>query len=356
MRHALALAFLLGAAAAAGQQPWSVGARGHYGFLWAHRPASWILVEGHAGAAEVFVERQVSGDRPWHRAFGRPRYGALLVHTRLANPRHIGDAIGAVPYLVLPLAQGERLVLGLRMGWGVGYVAKPFDRRSNTVQIAIGSRLNTAIQLMPELRWQAGRLSLHAALGLDHWSNGSAKQPNLGLNYISASIGAACALGAPTPGPLPLDTARYERPRREISVVAAFGLSESGRPLNGQRDAVSISADASWRAGRKGAWSAGMDLFNKGDLPTVHAELEGRPRIAYTQLGVHGGGALLFGRGELLLHFGAYLISPITDDAPVYQRLGARYRLGRRLLASVCLKTHFAAADHWEFGIGYRWP
>lgn len=349
---ALSLAVAIGSAA---QQPWSVGARGHFGFLWAHRPASWILVEGHAGATELFVERQVKGDRPWHRAYRLPRYGLLVLHTRMANPARIGDAIGLAPYLVLPLAEGDRLAFGLRLGWGVGYVAKPFDRRANTRQIAIGSRINTAIQVMPELRFAARRWSLHAGLGVDHWSNGSLKQPNLGLNFLSASLGAAYALGEAPPQRTVPEGQGFERERREFAVVLAGAASESGRPLNGQRGVLSLSADASWRAGRKGAWACGLDLFNKGDLATLNGELENAPRARFTQAGVHGGGALLMGRGELLFHFGAYLITPVPDDAPVYQRIGSRYRIGRRLLASICLKTHFATADHWEFGLGYRW-
>jgi hypothetical protein len=178
------------------QQPWSVGARGHFGFLWAHRPSSWILVEGHAGASELFLERQVAGDHAWHRAFGLPRYGVLALHTRMANPERIGDAIGLAPYITMPVLQGERISIGLRLAWGVGLVAKPFDRRENTQQIAIGSRINTAIQVMPELRYEAGRWDLRTGLAVNHWSNGSLKQPNLGLNLISASVGASYALRA----------------------------------------------------------------------------------------------------------------------------------------------------------------
>lgn len=352
--RALVLILGLSAYGACAQQPLTIGARGHFGFLWAHRPASWILVEGHAGATEIFIERQVSGERPWHRVYGMPRYGLLAVHTRMANPRHIGDAVGLIPYLTMPLVHGERLAFGLRVGWGVGYIAKPFDRRENTRQIAIGSRINAAIQLMPELRYECGRLVGTAGIAIDHWSNGSLKQPNLGLNFLSASFGIGYALRAPGSS-APLDTAAYERPHREFSIVAAAGLSENGRPLNGQHSVWSLSGEASWRLGRKGAWSAGADVFNKGDLRTTDEELDNGDRLALTQLGVHGGGALLMGRGELLFHFGAYALSPIDDDAPVYQRIGGRYRIGRHMIASASLKTHFATADHWEFGVGYRW-
>lgn len=355
MRFFTACILALATTPISAQQPWSIGARGHYGFLWAHRPAAWILVEGHAGATELFAERRVDGDRAWHRSYGLPRYGVLVLHTRMANAARIGEAIGVAPYLSLPLLGGNRLSLSLRVGWGLGYVSKPYDRRENTRQIAIGSRFNGALQLMPELRYDEQRLGVQLGLGINHWSNGSAKQPNLGLNFLSLSLGASYALGVAAPQRTVPDTRGYERERREFSVVGAFGMSESGRPLNGQHSVYALSGHASWRVGGKGTLGGGVDVFNKGDLPTVLPALDNRSRAELTQAGAHFGGSLLMGRGELLFQFGAYAYTPAPDDAPVYQRLGMRYRIGKRLLASACLKTHFATADHWEFGIGYRW-
>jgi hypothetical protein len=355
VRTAAVIATAVIAMGARAQEPWRIGVRGHYGFLWAHRPSSWILVDAHAGAAEAFAERRVEGDKPWQQAFGRPVYGLAVLHTRMGNPARIGESLALMPYLDMRLCEHGRWRFGLRMGWGAGYVAKPYDRRENTRQIAIGSHVNTAIQLMPHLAWQGRRLVLSVGLAVDHWSNGSFKQPNLGLNFLSAALGCSWALG---PQPLsvpPVDSLAYERPRREFAVMGALGASESGRPLNGQRLVGVVTADASWRRGRKGAWGVGIDVFNKGDLATLHAELADTPRIALTQAGVHAGGSLLMGRGELLFQFGAYVYSPVPDDANVYQRLGARYRFGRHVLAGLALKTHFATADHWELGIGYRW-
>ncbi|MBL0127688.1 MAG: acyloxyacyl hydrolase [Flavobacteriales bacterium] len=342
------------------QQPWSIGARAHYGYLWPHHSDMLILVEGHAGAAELFMEREVKGDRPWHRAYGNPRYGVAVIFTRLANPDHIGWCAGLMPYLTLPLLHGDHCSFGLRTAWGVGYVAKRFDRHDNTRQIAIGSRINTAIQLMPEVRYHIAGADVHAGIALDHWSNGSFKQPNLGLNFVSLSLGASIALGKGRVGPVPegargIDSTSFERPEREFLVVCSGGISEDGRPINGQRSVFVLSGEAGWRKGRKGSLACGVDIFNKGDLATTDDALNDAPRVALTQVGVQGGGSLLAGRGELLFRMGVYVITPAPDDAPVYQRFGVRYRCGKHLLAGVSLKTHFAAADHWEFGIGYRW-
>ncbi|MBK8500630.1 MAG: acyloxyacyl hydrolase [Flavobacteriales bacterium] len=295
--HVLAIAV---ASSASAQQPWSIGARGHYGFLWPHRPSSWILVDGHAPAVELFAERMVKGDRPWHHDYALPSFGIGVLYTGMANPDRIGAGVRVVPYLFLPFAAHDGSGFGIRIGWGVGYIAKPFDRTENTKQIAIGSRLNTAIQIMPEYRYDAGRWGLSVGLGIDHWSNGSFKLPNLGLNYLSASVGGRYALGPPASAP-PQPTVFDQRdaPLREWSIVVSAFVSETARPLSGQHSVFIATGQRQWQVSSKSHLMAGMDLFNKGVLSTVHPEMKERERIEYTQLGVHGGYALGFGKGEL---------------------------------------------------------
>ncbi len=348
--------FLSVATALTAQQPWSIGVRGHYGYLWPHRPSSWILVEGHAPAYELFAERRVSGDQQGHHDYALPTYGVGVLYTGMANPDRIGAGVRVLPYLYLPFTHGERFTFGMRLGWGVGYIAKPFDRIENNKQIAIGSRFNTAIQIMPELRFTRPRTNLHVGVGIDHWSNGSVKLPNLGLNYLSVSLGASYALTTPVvPVPQRVLTDQRDPLLREWSVVVAAFKSETARPLSGQYSVFSLVGQRQWQVSVKSHLMGGIDIFNKGSLVTAHPEMKDRDRAEYTQLGVHGGYALGFGRGELYLHMGAYVYSPVEDEAPVFHRIGVRYRTGKHLIWNVSLKSHYAVADHWEFGLGYRW-
>ena len=336
-------------------QSWNVGARGHYGFLWPHRPSSWILVEGHAPALELFVEKRVSGKQAWHRYYALPTAGVGVLYTTLANEQRIGTGLRVLPYLYLPFRSGQVASFGMRLGWGVGYIAKPFERTDNSKQIAIGSRINTAIQLMPEYRLASGRTTVHAGIGIDHWSNGSFKLPNLGLNYLSANLAVSRSLNqgeaSKAPVGVEIDTTRL----REWTVVAACGMNETARPLSGQYTVYAATAQRTWQITDKSLLMAGADVFNKGTLATVHPEMRDKERADYTQFALHGGYGLRFGRGELFLHMGAYLYTPVPDEAPVFHRLGCRYRTGEHVIWNVSLKSHYAVADHWEFGVGYRW-
>ena len=220
--------------------PWTLGARLHYGFLWPHSSSSWILVQGHAVGSEVFAERRLLGDREWQRDYRGPSVGFGFMYADMAAPTLIGASYRVVPYLFLPIVEGRNGCFGTRLGWGVGYVAHPFDRRENTKQIAIGSRINTTIQIMLEYRLRIDRTTVHTGISLDHWSNGAVALPNLGLNLVTANVGVSYALGAVTPYVHVPDTTRMKLPLREQSVVLAGSVCEIARPESGTHSVFSL--------------------------------------------------------------------------------------------------------------------
>ena len=348
------LPLLLGAHALA-QQPWHVGLRGQYGFIWPHRPSNWVQVEAHTRSLELFAERGLSGEAAWHAHYPGARYGVGLAWSDMGNPERIGTVLRALPYAYVPFVQGAHGTFGLRGAWGVGWVERPFDRRENLKQIAIGSHLNLAIQLMPEYRRAWGRHTLGMGLSLDHLSNGSYQLPNLGINQLHLNLAYVRALGTPPAIVVAPDTLPVPR-GREFLLVGAMGASETEQPLTGRYPVYSLSGHVRWRVSHKSSVGGGMDLFNKGALFTLAPELADDGRLALTQAGLHGGWTLHFGQGEFIMQMGAYLHTPVPDAAAVYHRVGLRYRSGRRWLWNLSLKSHYAVADHLEFGVGYRWP
>lgn len=335
--------------------PWVLGARSHFGFLWPHRPSAWYLVEGHASAFEVFGERKFRNDKAWQRLYKGAGYGFGAMYSGMANPDVIGGGVRLIPYLHLPFVEGKYGSFGMRLGWGIGYIFKKFHRTDNIKQIANGSRINTAIQLMLEYHVDVRRLRFTTGLSIDHWSNGSVVLPNLGLNLISLNAGVGYALKDHIVRSSTPDTTSYQRRAREITVVGAFAISEVGRPLSGQYSVYSVIGQVQWAVTPKSSIAAGLDIFNKGSLVTNHPELKDQSRLQHTQAGLHGGWALGFGRGEIMVQMGAYVHSPFEDESPLFHRLGMRYRSGDHVVWHIALKSHWAVADHWEWGVGYRW-
>lgn len=354
MRSKLFITLLFPLCLTAGEGgPWTLGARGAVGFMAPHHKSIWIMVDRHASAGELYVQRPYSSDKGWAGNYLRPQWGFSALWLDAGSDR-LGLSARLITYLELPLVRPGKWEFNARSGWGLGLVRDPFDRVENYKQHAIGGRLNLAVQFALDLRRSFGRHALDLGLAMDHLSNASMQQPNLGINVPTLALGYSYRLGEQETSALVPDTIWRNEPRTLLDAMANVGWNEV-YPLNsGRRSVFSLSASAYRRVTAKSAFGLGVDVFNKGSLAVVDTELASRSRISLSQFGIHGGYALLFGGMTLYYEMGAYLHSPVKERAAAYTRLGVRQQVSERLFLNFTLKSHLFVADHFEVGLGYR--
>lgn len=354
IRCALLLAWLLPLCSAATDSSlWTVGTRGAGGFMAPHHKGLWIMVDRHSRAGELYLQRDYSGAHPWHGNYLRPSWGLSALWLDAGADR-IGPAVRLITYLELPLVEPGAWQFSTRIGWGLGLVRDPFDRVQNYKQHAIGGRLNLAAQWALNLRRAFGRHSVDLGFAIDHLSNAAMQQPNLGINVPSLSVGYAYRLGTERPRTHRPDSAWRQEQRTRVHAMANVGWNEVYPLYSGRRSVLSLSASAYRRVTPKSAFGAGVDMFNKGTVTVMDTSLAGRGRAGLSQLGLHGGYALLFGDMTLYYEMGVYLVTPVQERAAVFTRVGVRQHFTSRLFANFTLKSHLFVADHFEIGIGYR--
>ncbi len=354
MRFALIIALLFPLCLTAQEgEHWTLGARGAVGFMAPHHKSLWVMVDRYATAGEIFIQRPYSSHKAWAGNYRRPQWGFSALWLDAGSDR-LGPAGRLITYLELPLVRPGDWEFNTRVGWGLGLVRDPFERVENYKQHAIGGRLNLAVQFALDLRRYFGRHSFDLGLAMDHLSNAAMQQPNLGINVPTVALGYSYRLGEQAPRVLVTDSLWKKEPRTLIHAMANVGWNEV-YPLNsGRRSALSLSASAYRRVTAKSAFGLGVDVFNKGSLAVVDTSLASRSRIGLSQLGIHGGYALLFGGMTLYYEMGAYLYTPVKERASAYTRLGVRQQVSERLFLNFTLKSHMFVADHFEIGLGYR--
>lgn len=362
MIHRACLAALLGAYTCASsaieppQRPsWGMGVRGSWGWFSPHHASMWYLVERHAIMGELFYQRPFSGRLRWHHDHASPAWGIGLMGTDAGSPRHLGWVSRVLPYLDLPLGHAQDLALHARVGWGLAWIADPYDEGENDRQVAIGSHVNAAVLIALEVQKRMGRDLWGLGMALDHQSNGSLQVPNLGVNLVTFGLSWTMGLGKDRAFEPATDTLINEVGSWHTEVMGAWGFQEVEPIGSGKRTTVSASATVYRRATSKFAWGAGGDVFNKGSLRARDPGLEHASRSELTQVGIHLGLAYCLGGMSLVLDPGFYLMTPVEERSRMYQRIGMRQRIGRHFFANLTLKTHFGAADHFELGLGYRW-
>jgi hypothetical protein len=189
---------------------------------------------------------------------------------------------------------------------------------------------------------------------LVHFSNGSAKKPNYGLNYTLLSIGAEYGNIN-----VPRSSANHYRFSTEQSriLIAFAGSRKEAMGYNGPKFGVATGSVEYSHPIWSPLFRIGASLDFMYD--DSHSQILKENGIAFgsnwetAKLGTALNAELILDRLSLVLHFGGYYYNLSSDikNQWVYQRVGLRYRLTNRFWAHMALKTHWNIADYIEFGI-----
>jgi hypothetical protein len=334
----------------------------HYGFLYAqHLELQYF--NAHFPAFEISVQQQTYGRHKWERAYNYPIIGMTLFYSGFGNFEELGKAYALMPFVNFPLYKTSTLTLGFRFALGLGYLTNRFDRTANYKNIAIGSHLNAAVNLMVEGRLRLNEyLWLTAGLSFQHFSNGSLKTPNYGLNAPLASIGLAYK---PVRDNKDIGD-RYMAPTEPYSTIVRHSIEFYFGALLGYKNMVSqlgsnyfvyhFFENTFVPVGRKSKWGLGVDLSYDGSHKKI-LELAGTPNVSTVSIlrpGINAAYELMVGKLGFIMNLGVYLSGKEHSNGPLYEKLCFQYNFTKNLFAHVMLKVHFGRADYIGWGIGYN--
>ncbi len=328
----------------------------HYGFIIPHRTGIKNLIKGHVKGFELNYDIPTFGEKKWQQLYHYPTWGFSFYFADLANPLQLGFATGIFPYINFSTIKKDIFNLNFHLGWGVGYISKPFNRIENYKNIIIGSKINAIISLGCEAEWKlTNRISASSGISLTHFSNGAFTIPNLGINIPTANAGLSCYFGKVGKS-LIIDSVTAKNGKKEISYFAAGGL-RAVYPLGSTEKYAAFSMGITFAllSSVKNQFLVGYDLFYN----TAHYDYFKRAKIILKnqfenlQPGISLFYAARISRISIITGMGYYIYSKYKQDGPVYHRIGMRYQVTENIFANVTLKTHFFKADFSEWGIGY---
>ena len=327
------------------------------GFLLSHHPIMRPMVTDHFSMNELCISRKPDFSKGWQRNFNGPRVGISLFYSNLQSPI-LGNAFALFPSIDFPLIRNSNR-LSLQSGIGLGYLTEKYDMENNFQNIAIGSHLNATISLKLKFRLRVtDNILLYTGPGLIHFSNGSTRFPNLGINLAHWHLG--------------FDLSKNNTIKRspEISLEQDEGFSREKKLrtslTGGVRQIVPIGSDLHYsinlnsivftKASRKLFYLYGIDLFYNTSIRArkLRDSANRIKNIENLKGGLSGGIALEMGELLFSTQMGFYFLDKHNLDGNIYHRLGFLYDINEKFGANLCLITHFAKADHIEFGIAYN--
>lgn len=325
----------------------------HYGFLIAHRPTMQHLQQKHSLGFELDYLKPADGRKISDRIYNYPQTGVGLIFLSSGNKDVLGFATGIYPFIDFPLSKNKKAQLNFRFGFGLGYVQKNFDNYENFKNTAIGSQLNALIALRFKYEFRINEtLRINTGIGITHFSNGSFKTPNLGINMASLNLGLSKYFGK-----VALHSEKVpDKKKRWNYEVFAGGFKKQIYPALGKNYfAMSLVGNSIFEVNHKSNFVFGADFFYDESLAT---KLENRgddnSPSQVLRIGLQTGYHLTIDNFTMGLDLGVYVYDQWGEDGIYFHRFVMNEKINDHLIICFNLKSHFAKADYFELGLGWR--
>jgi hypothetical protein len=335
-----------------------LSAQGHYGFIISHHGNVSHLIKGHVGGVEMNYIFRTSGRQCWQPIYNYPEFGICAVHLDLANPSALGSMEALYPYTNIRLNKDTRnFRFNLRMGLGLAYVTKPFNRETNHKNNVIGSHINGFVNLRLSASFMLSKSwRMDTGVGLTHASNGATATPNLGLNIATLNLGIGYVFGNKNLQ-MKCDSIMPPAPKKwHPSILLVAGLKELEHPDGPKYYAygamLNIYRTHSYRTRFGGGIEVAYNSATKKQL--INDSVSVIKTRDIIQAGVKISYAFTLDKISFPIDFGVYVYKSKEENDQFFHRIGVRYMITPHLIANITLLTHWAKADYFEWGIGYE--
>jgi len=337
--------------------------RVNYGFMINHHLEMKIF-NAHFPSFEINLGKETYGRDRWQSLYGYPFIGISYWYSQMGNSKFLGSANAVFPYVNYPLIRNTKHELNFRVGLGLAYLTKRFDRLENYKYIAIGSHVNAAINLQAEYRWRFDpRMNFAVGLALMHFSNGSTKTPNYGINTPSLNLAFAYRLSKENTylnKKLIPSLYTFEFPgvkSIDFSLGATAAFKDMGSEYGRTFMIYNFNASVTKQFTYKSTAGIGLDVtYNESDY--YFADLNSIPYERNSELlriGIGPMYQLNMSKLSYIFGLGFYLKGKLVPETS-YFRVGLQYQITKGLFANLTLRTHFGQADFVGIGIGYKMP
>lgn len=316
-----------------------------------------IFRESVYRAITVTSSWDVPASSVYSRLYRNPKLG-LGVSLVNFNNEVLGKPITVFGYTEIPVTNSRsHWYFSYGIGAGIGFGFNHYDKTGNPDNLAIGSSLNAYIEAnFIGGYWLSHNFLLAMATGYRHYSNGSTKQPNAGINIIPFQLSLRYRTREFTYDVLPAQLPEFKK-NFSYTLYTNVGMKqlETGgslifKNLTGFNAGYQFSYKYRVAVGFDLTYSAGGSERVPGDASSFSKHFSYGPYLGWEWF--------LTDRLYIPVYAGVYIHRNYENDETnqFYQRIGVRYLMlkNKQLSAGVGLKTHFGQADFVEFGVGYH--
>ena len=331
-----------------------------YGSILLHNTDISHLIQQHPTGLILGLSKKTFGHEEWEQEFSYPDTGFSFIYQDMKTST-LGENFGIYGHYNFYFL---KRALQFRIGQGIAYNTNPYDKNRNFRGNAYGSHLMSSTYLMLNYYRENlfRKLGVRAGISLVHYSNANVRAPNTSTNTFAFNAGIVYRIGENTPFVV-REKAEGEAFAEPLRYNLAFrtGINESDVINSGQFPFYILSAYVDKRFNRKSALQLGVDVFFSNFLKELirfqaisFPELDVQEDDDYKRVGLFFGHELFVNKMSVVTQLGYYLYYPFDFEGRVYNRIGIKRYFGSKWYGAITLKSHAAAAEAIEFGVGIR--
>jgi hypothetical protein len=296
---------------------------------------------------EIYFQHQTIPTPNWNYTKTLPQWGLGLSTTHVGS-KYVGSIVSFYPFIKLPLLTAGPIESNFRLGFGMGWVQKPYDKIINPENLLISQKINTHANVS----WQnefhlTPHQYINAAISFNHWSNAKISLPNLGVNIPSLSVGYRYAFNTESKK----HTQIHDTLDKKIFYKAFLsgGVKQMQVPDSSHYFVSMLTGEISKQLSYSSIVSIGAFITHDHSVKTDTLVKHLRS-VNVSQIALYGSYEYNFGRVLVPVQFGLFLYN---SNSKLIESVGVRYKLTNNLMAELLLKTHGHKADLMHFGFGY---
>lgn len=309
------------------------------------------LINGWANGLRFALFQKVDGSKAWHHLHNMPDIGFSFIYIDLGDNDVLGNAWGIQPSIAYQIVKSQNLAIKADFGLGLAYITQKYSP-CNPTNVAISTSINywATANLISTYK-TSDRLSITTGIETNHFSNGSIKKPNYGLNIIGLSLGVTYRIYGKEVYEIKPQPLRTEQ-KPHLELYMGKGIKETGPAGGTKYYPISLAVGYLMPNSELFSLVSGIDIMYDPSS-RYHIELRGKhysPINDDFQVGLKAGLLIPFDRLSFYGQLGAYLYNPNPRLPILYQKLGIRFMIANKTLLQIELKTHLNTADHIEVG------
>nr|WP_319510794.1 acyloxyacyl hydrolase [uncultured Draconibacterium sp.] len=324
-------------------------------------------VLAHTKKIEPISERPVDGlsvsytfnnqaGQHWRKFYNYPNYGINYTFKSFNNHGVIGNSHALTTFLQVSFLKRHTFFdLGLKGAAGLAYLTETYDEFTNPENQAISTHLNIAGEFGFYSRLTFHPVYIGYTYGLNHFSNGLIKSPNLGLNTLNNYI----TLGYEFEKHTEKEEAHFEENnqliKNEFWAYASTGVN-SVKNYDGRFVFFAASVNYSKQLSPISKIGVGFDFINDEALnkyAEINYKYDGESDLSF-RYGPNLQGEVMFGNLSLLAAYGVFTGDETNYVSRAYYKVGGKYYAKNIIALAMIRAVPLFKAQVVEFGLGYR--